>query len=266
MPKPHLTTHKKYEKDIDSRQISMHTHEHYELYCFLKGDVKYFVEGNIYSLKPGDLLIMKKSEAHSLIINSNTPYERIVVFFNEHAIIGNDKNQLTAFIDNKPLGKNNRYSASDLKYFDYMYLLEKMCKIKDKTKKSVYLSVIINELSTAKFSDGIYSENTAEIIEYINEHITENLKLDNICERFFISKTHLIRKFKSLTGTTVWDYILAKRLVMARVLLQSGERPYDIFLKCGFNDYCSFFKAYKAKFGVSPKQDYNKKTLPKDKV
>ena len=147
-----------------------------------------------------------------------------------------------------------------------MYLLEKMCKIKDKTKKSVYLSVIINELSTAKFSDGIYSENTAEIIEYINEHITENLKLDNICERFFISKTHLIRKFKSLTGTTVWDYILAKRLVMARVLLQSGERPYDIFLKCGFNDYCSFFKAYKAKFGVSPKQDYNKKTLPKDKV
>lgn len=258
MRKAHLTTHKKYEKNIDLRKISMHSHEYYELYCFLKGDVKYFVEGNIYHLKPGDLLIMKKSEAHSLIINNNVPYERIVVFFNDEAIVGNENHELTSFINKKPLGKNNRYSANDLKEFDYMYLLRKMCSLKDKSKKSLYLSVIINELATAKCSEGIYSENTAEIIEYINEHITENLKLDNICERFFISKAHLIRRFKALTGTTVWDYILTKRLVMARVLLQSGERPYDIFLKCGFNDYCSFFKAYKTKFGVSPKADYKK--------
>lgn len=258
MRKAHLTTHKKYEKNIDLRKISMHSHEYYELYCFLKGDVKYFVEGNIYHLKPGDLLIMKKSEAHSLLINKNVPYERIVVFFNDEAIIGNENHELTSFIINKPLGKNNRYTAADLNYFNYIYLLEKMCKLKDLSKKASYLSVIINELSTAKTSDGIYSENTAEIIKYINEHITENLKLDNICERFFISKAHLIRRFKALTGTTVWDYILTKRLVMARVLLQSGERPYDIFLKCGFNDYCSFFKAYKTKFGVSPKADYKK--------
>ncbi len=253
-----MSTHKNYEKNIDLRKISMHTHEHYELYCFLKGDVKYFVEGNIYNLKPGDLLIMKKSEAHSLLINSDAPYERIVVFFNDEAIVGNENNKLTWFINNKPLGKNNRYSANDLKNFDYIYMLEKMCKLKDKKQKSAYLSVIINELSSAKYSDGIYSDNTAEIIEYINEHITEKLSLESICERFFISKTHLIRRFKALTGTTVWDYILTKRLMKARLLLQSGERPYDIYLKCGFNDYCSFFKAYKTKFGVSPKADFKK--------
>ena len=69
--------------------------------------------------------------------------------------------------------------------------------------------------------------------------------------------------FKALTGTTVWDYIVTKRIMKARMLLQSGERPYDIYLKCGFKDYCSFFKAYKLKFGVSPKQDFkSKKTLP----
>ena len=263
MAKVYLSTHKNYEKNIDLRKISMHTHEYYELYCFLKGDVKYFVEGNIYDLKPGDLLIMKKSEAHSLLINHDLPYERIVVFFNDAAIIGNEDGKLTAFIDNKPLGKNNRYCVGDFKDFNYIYLLEKMCKLKNKTQKSTYLSVIINELSKARLSDGIYTDNTALIIEYINEHITEKLSLEGICERFFISKTHLIRRFKALTGTTVWDYILTKRLMKARMCLQSGERPYDIYLKCGFNDYCSFFKAYKLKFGVPPKTDFKKaKTLP----
>ena len=258
MAKVYLSTHKNYEKNIDLRKISMHTHEYYELYCFLKGDVKYFVEGNIYDLKPGDLLIMKKSEAHSLLINHDLPYERIVVFFNDAAIIGNEDGKLTAFIDNKPLGKNNRYCVGDFKDFNYIYLLEKMCKLKNKTQKSTYLSVIINELSKARSSDGIYTDNTALIIEYINEHITEKLSLEGICECFFISKTHLIRRFKALTGTTVWDYILTKRLMKARMCLQSGERPYDIYLKCGFNDYCSFFKAYKSKFSVSPKADFKK--------
>lgn len=253
-----LSVHKKYEEIIDLKEISMHTHDCYELYCFLKGDVKYFVEGTIYDLKPGDLLIMKKSEAHSLLVNSNSPYERILVFFNEESIIGND-NKLLSFIDRKPLGKNNRYRAVDLKKFDYMYLLEKMCKLKDKSKISAYLTVLINELSSIKRSDGRYTDNTAEIIAYINQHITENLSLDNICEHFFISKTHLIRKFKALTGTTVWDYIVTKRLVQARLLLQKGEKPTDVFLKCGFNDYCSFFKAYKQKFGVSPKNDCKRK-------
>lgn len=254
----HLTTHRKYEKNIDLRKISMHTHENYELYCFLKGDVKYFVEGNIYDLKPGDLLIMKKSEAHSLLINHNAPYERIVVFFNENAIIGNEDGKLTAFIENKPLGKNNRYCVGNFKDFNYIYMLEKMCKLKSKTQKSVYLSVIVNELSKIEPSNATYIDNTAQIIEYINEHITEKLTLEVISERFFVSKTHLIRRFKALTGTTVWDYILTKRLVMARVFLQSGERPYEIYSKCGFNDYCSFFKAYKSKFGVSPKIDFKK--------
>ena len=263
MNEMHLTTHKKSEKKVDLTKITMHTHEYYELYCFLMGDVKYLVEGNIYELKPGDLLIMKKSEAHSILINEKVPYERIVVFFNEAAIVGNQDNKLTEFIDNKPLGKNNRYTLKDLEGFDYLYLLQRMCKIKNKQQKSAYLSVIINELSKAKCLDGNYSDNAVEIIKYINDNITEKLTLEDICKRFFVSKTHLIRMFKALTGTTVWDYIVTKRIMKARMLLQSGERPYDVYSKCGFKDYCSFFKAYKSKFGVSPKQDFkNKKALP----
>lgn len=76
-----------------------------------------------------------------------------------------------------------------------------------------------------------------------------------ISEKFYISKSQLNRKFKRITGSTVWEYILTKRLIFAKELLQNGEHPTTVYLKSGFKDYCSFFRAYKIKFGVSPKND-----------
>ena len=96
-------------------------------------------------------------------------------------------------------------------------------------------------------------------INYINNHLFEDLSLDNISETFYISKTHLTRKFKKYTGSTVWDYILTKRLLYAKELLKNGEKPTDVYVDCGFNDYCSFYRAYKLKFNLPPKDDYNKK-------
>lgn len=95
----------------------------------------------------------------------------------------------------------------------------------------------------------------SDIIDFLNEHMYEPLSLDGICDRFYMSKSHLNRKFKLMTGSTVWEYITAKRLLSAKELLQLGEPPTKVFSKCGFNDYSSFFRAYKAKFGLSPKNE-----------
>ena len=80
------------------------------------------------------------------------------------------------------------------------------------------------------------------------------LSLDHLSERFFISKSHLNRMFKKATGTTAWDYIVVKRLLMARSLLSEGMVPTDVYLKCGFRDYTTFFRAYKKHFGSTPKE------------
>ena len=74
----------------------------------------------------------------------------------------------------------------------------------------------------------------------------------------FISKSQLNRKFRNVTGSTVWEYITAKRLILAKELLVRGEKPTSVYTKCGFNDYTSFYRAYKTKFLHSPKNDYIK--------
>ena len=61
-----------------------------------------------------------------------------------------------------------------------------------------------------------------------------------------------------MTGTTVWDYILTKRLIAAKDMLMNGYRPNIVSEKCGWEDYSAFYRAYKLHFGVAHKEDFNK--------
>jgi len=259
MTKPYLVAARNYTENPDTDIFNMHTHSTHELYCFLNGSANYYVEGNVYNLRSGDILIMKKGEAHTLLINKNVPYERIVVNFNNEALVGETASNIKKFIENRPLGRFNRYTATELKENNLHYFLKKVLETDFFAEKQLYLTLILNELCKEYPKEQEIEQKQdsfIEIVTYINSHLTDEITLNFLSEKFYISKTHLIRLFKKNTGSTVWNYLLAKRLVLARELLISGERPSTTYLKAGFNDYSSFFKAYKAKYKKSPKEDY----------
>ena len=83
----------------------------------------------------------------------------------------------------------------------------------------------------------------------------ENLSLDDLANKFFISKYHLSREFQRLVGTSVHRYIVQKRLVMAKQMLSSGKPSSEVYQNCGFGDYSNFYRAFKAEYQISPK-DY----------
>ena len=70
----------------------------------------------------------------------------------------------------------------------------------------------------------------------------------------YVSKSHLSHRFKEFTGLTLYQYIIKKRLVVARNMLREGAQVMDACLQCGFNDYSNFLKAFKREFGKSPKE------------
>lgn len=251
---------KNFTESPDPNLFNMHAHDRYEIFCFLSGDAKYFVEGNIYKLKKNDILIIKKAESHSLLIRSVIPYKRITVHFTNDAIY-DENSKILEFLNNKPLGKNNRFPTDKCGNTNWIYYLEKMCGTTDYATQRIYLNVLLSELyENADKTDKTpyFRDNTAEIIKYINENLTNIENLDDICNRFFISKTQINRNFKTIVGTTVWKYILTKKLLLAKEFLGSGITPTVACEKSGFSDYCSFFKLYKSQFGTSPKHDYIK--------
>ena len=127
-------------------------------------------------------------------------------------------------------------------------------------QKLCYLLPLLNDLAdcfeTVKNSGAhVEKDRAAAVIKYINRHLSDDLSLKSLAERFYLSKTHLNRLFKQSTGTTVWDYIIVKRLFLARKLINAGESPSIVYTQCGFQDYTTFYRAYKQHFGVCPKCD-----------
>ncbi len=260
--KPYMSASKDHTENPKANLFVEHTHDLYEIYCFISGDAKYFVEGNIYELNHNDILIIKKSETHTLLINKPVPYTRCVVHFNATSLLGENSNELISTIDEKPLGRFNRISSTDAQKSRWLYYLDYMSNTESFEEKRLYLTILLSELSKNininEYESYSMTENE-KIIEYINQNLSEITTLDEICNHFYISKTHLNRKFKSLTGTTVWDYIITKRLISAKDLLISGCKPNIVSEKCGWMEYSSFYRAYKQRFGISPSEVYRKK-------
>jgi AraC-like DNA-binding protein len=92
------------------------------------------------------------------------------------------------------------------------------------------------------------------VLDYIELHLHEPLTLELLENRFFINKYYLLRLFKQYTGSTVHEYIVTKRIAMAKKYLSEGMSVLDACMRCGFNDYTSFLRMFKKKIGVLPKE------------
>lgn len=76
-----------------------------------------------------------------------------------------------------------------------------------------------------------------EVATYIYEHYADNLSLENVAEKFNLSRSYLSKKFKTATGFGFKEYIINVRIQNAcRLLLETNRSITDIAFECGFND------------------------------
>lgn len=243
-----------------SQQFRMHAHDNCEIFCFVEGDAEYYVEGTSYRLKPGDIMLMRKSESHYLKIRADVPCERYVLSFDSGclALLDLEESLMRVFND-RPLGMYNHYSAALFPDNHWTFYLKKIFEMEQPNQRLAYLLPLLSELNecfeTVKQMDKREGKDPIlTIISYINHNLETDISLGDLCDRFFISKAHINRLFKKTTGSTVWSYIVIKRLLMARDMLASGNKPTEVYSRCGFRDYTTFYRSYKKHFGVSPKE------------
>ena len=238
-------------------QLSMHSHDSYEIYCFLEGDARYCVEGRWYALHPGDVLLMTKGEVHRAERLSHSRYCRIGVHFDLANVPPPfDTERLLAPFHDRPLGKFNHYPAHLFPAERWIHYLRQIADADEHTA-TCFLLPLLCELAEAfpalKSADVVAKKDPASpIMKYINQHLTEKLTLENLAQRFYISQTHLNRLFRQSAGTTVCKYINIKRLFLAKERIEQGLSPTEVYNTCGFQEYSTFFRAYKRHFGVSP--------------
>ena len=253
--------------DMKNMQFEYHYHDFSKIIIFISGSVTYLIEGKAYRLKPWDILFVSSSEVHKPMIDPSTLYERIVIWINpgfltEHS---SDCDLFTCFrLTN---GNNNmlRLDSSEIKYVQTLLnKLEEACKSTDFgssiLKNSIFLQLVIiltRELvggsEKNEIDDIISDENIKNVMNYINSNIKDDLSIDTLASRFYLSRYHLMHKFKQLTGYSIHSYVQQKRLLKADSLIRSGIPSSQACELCGFNDYSNFLRAYKKLFGASPR-------------
>lgn len=255
-------------KDKKDTQFQFHYHNFNKLVIFISGNVTYLIEGKAYKLKPFDILLINNNDIHKAVIDPDNVYERIIIWVNSDFLIkhNNGCNLLTCFeLASKQNFNLLRLSddwISNIK--DLLFKLERASKDKDFAceilKSSLFLEfmVYINRLflgnqNIKELSDIEYDKNITSILNYINENLSEDLSIDTLSSKFYMSKYHLMHKFKIQTGYTIHSYILHKRLIMSNSLIKAGKNITDACVECGFNDYSNFVRAFKKTFGLSPK-------------
>lgn len=257
-------------KSPDPEAFNMHAHDMCEILYFLSGSGKYIVEGSEYTIEPGSLMLMRPSEAHKVQIRPDCTYERIALHFSPLIIeqIDPESKMMSAF-KNRPLGQRNFYHRGS---FRSGFVLECLNAMQSGSNDDYsrrlsiisHLLPILSEVNSAfiarqdEIESNQYQNISRELVNYVNYNLmSPDLSLDALCEHFLVSKCHLNRIFKNATGSTVWDYVLIKRMMAARQMLRSGKPASEVCQSCGFRDYSSFYRLYKKYFNTTPQKEKN---------
>lgn len=252
-------------RDIPNTKIEYHYHEFYKLLFLISGKGSYYIEGKKYLLKTGDVVLVGKQCVHRPEFDENVPYERMILyispqFLETHSSIDCDFSGIF-------MGKHGHVLRPDEStgklLSSHLLALEKELR-EDKYGKIIVSRSILLRLIVEIERSFLYGRSRSsalvlpknkqiqEIMNYIDTHLTEDISIDDLAEKFYLSRFHMMRKFKEETGITIHNYLSDQRLFTARDLINQGYSSTDACFMCGFRSYASFSRAYGKLFGITP--------------
>ena len=248
--------------DQTKKDFSYHYHDFHKIIVFISGKVTYHIEGKAYHLKPRDILLVSQGAIHKPEIDPSVPYERYIFWIRDD-LSCQELNTCFQKANDRSFNLVRADSALQERLKDLLPEIEQTLQnthfgdpvLRDAlfTQFMIYINRIFLRTSSSPDKKAYSSDTQVEqLLKYINRNLSENLSIDQLANRFFFSKYHMMRKFKNETGYTIHNYITSKRLLMARSLISQGIPVMKAALASGFRDYTTFVRAYKKQFGKAP--------------
>lgn len=247
--------------------VEVHHHDFYEVYYLLDGQVEYWVDGRIIRMEPGDLLLINPQELHRPLVGSDRDrYERIVLWIQKDYLenMASGKNKLSRCFDQslpnricpadaeRPILKARMHEL--VREFYSRDFGSSLCAQGLFLQLMVQLNRLALRTDDPDREEGQMSVLVQQTMNYIRDNISSPLSLEGIASHLYVSKYHLSHAFSREVGVSVYRYIMLRRLLLARQLLLAGQGAGQVSISCGFSDYASFYRAFKAEYGVSPRE------------
>ena len=243
-----------YYKDSALSGVDSHTHDYYEFYFFLEGDVSIEIAGRAVPLRYGDVFVFwVTGEYLNQMMETSVAYGYLMqyvrtkgeyIFHNDRVGFNEIQTKVFRLIEEtrgNRFGKDARIPlcVSDLILHLNRIVYEQKHEKHPQAEQALYES----------------------LTDYIGEHLDEELSLDSLAGEFYVSKYHIAHVFKDHIGISIHQYIMKKRLSACRDAIRNGTKITEAYLMYGFKDYSGFYRAFKKEYGMSPRewQEINRK-------
>ena len=255
-----------YLADDHAGDIEYHYHTFHKIILLLAGRAGYAVEGERYELAPGDFVLVGRGSIHRPVVADGDYYERMILYISPACL------EAMAVEDCDPAECFRLAQQS----FQYVYRDEAGSRVRQLVQ-ALHQTIVqggygASLLTQAQFTELMVEVNrvcraghgvgasggdskVVSLLQYLNLHLAEPLSIDDLSARFYISKYHMMRRFRQETGYSIHGYLSEKRLLLAQQLLSRGASPSEVFTQVGYQDYSTFSRAYKKQFGRGPSAD-----------
>ncbi len=236
---------------------------------YRKGTSSIHIEGKLYNISEGDMIILNPDELHVTTLTDATYMEKIVLHISNTLLyqFGGDSTVFFDTIAKKRKGLGNLIPAELINSLGISQKVNQCLQFAaDGTLESqILLTCLITQLvaqiaTLIEKSDpaDLYSassnKNANQIIDYINRHYTEEITLNTLANRFHFSKYYISHLFKDCVGVSPYDYLIIRRLYICNNLIRGKHTIKEACFLAGFNNYSNFYRLYKKHFKITPQQ------------
>lgn len=242
-----------------------HAHACYEIFYLLSGERYYFIHDKIYSIKKGDIVLIKPNELHHTIDANKAEYHRILIYFRPEFLNGME-DEIKDLLDYLYSDSNIiRLSISQQPAIEQ--LLFKLLHEKETAGPHavLYSKLLLTELLillNRNFDTSKYIKNEllnqphkkiTDVVQYINNNYNVKLTLEMISQQFFISPYYFCHLFKEVVGLSFIQYLNLVRIKEAQRLLKNTKmNTTQISEAVGYDNISHFGRIFKQTTGISP--------------
>lgn len=248
----------KQESTPDKISRPLHSHESIcELLLVYKGNGTYQVGTDIYPIEEGCVAYYNQEDLHEIATDQKTNIGHYCIGITNLHLKGMQENQMVP-----EGGPYIRHAGSLFPFLktmcDQIYMMEEMNPAGQLASQLFCASMIViaNQLDTfpqAMVAKTEEEEFITRILNYLNEHFTEELNLEKIAADLYCSSTYVSHSFKKATGMTPINYIIRRRVGLAQTLLISTDLPAtQIATMVGYDNTNYFSTLFTKIVGMTP--------------
>ena len=244
----------------DGREVcyTRHAHEHFSIGAITAGRSTYLHEQSAFEVSVGTVVLMNPGDVHACNPIDDQPWSYLMLYV-ETAWLADLQHQL-GFSDDLAFRRFAITHTADTELFAglaqlYEVLVDPLQDVLRKQSASVeFFTELQLRLSPAAQPLREPNFKLERAAEFIREHCTQMLKLEDICEAAQLSPSYLIRAFKQHYGMTPHAFLVNRRIQFARDQLRNGKLIADVALEAGFADQAHFQRAFKQHLAATPGQ------------